>query len=123
MLDAGPFPPVLAGLAAERQHALAQRVRPDRASGYAARVDSPVTRVRLDHQGSERRAFLRELLAQQPFDYFALSTRIRELLTGDRDGKELRELCLRACLVAPELVPGELRPPSLIRFLPAKGAS
>jgi hypothetical protein len=123
VLDAGAFPPVLASLAAERQHALARRVRPERAGDYAARVDSPVARVRLDHGRSEPRAFLRKLLAQQPFDYLALSTRINELLAGDRDAEELRELCLRACLVAPELVPVDLRPSSLTRFLPAKAVS
>jgi hypothetical protein len=119
VLDAGPFPPVLASLAAERQHALAQRVRPERAGEYAARVDSPAARLRLDRRGSEPRAFLRELLVQQPFDYLALSTRLRELLAGDAAGEELRQLCRRACLVAPELVPADLRPPSLARFLPA----
>lgn len=119
VLDAQPFPPVLAGLAAERQHALAQRVRPDRAGHYASRVDSPAARVRIAHRGSDHRVFLRALLEQQPFDYFALSTRLRELLAGDRDTDELRELCVRACLIAPELVPAELRPPSLARFLPA----
>jgi len=119
VLDAHPFPPVLAGLAAERQHALSQRVRPESAGDYASRVDSPVTRVRLAHRGSERRAFLRALLEQQPFDYIALSTVLRELLARDGDSEELRKLCVRACLIAPELVPAELRPLSLARFLPA----
>ena len=119
VLDAGPFPAVLAGLAAERQHALARRVQPERADDYASRVDSPVARVRLAHRGSERGVFLRALLEQQPFDYIALSTLLPELLAGDRDAEELREICVRACLIAPELVPPELRPPSLARFLPA----
>jgi glycosyltransferase involved in cell wall biosynthesis len=119
VLDKHPFPPVLAGLAAERQHALAQRVRPERADDYASRVDSPVARVRLAHRGGDQRAFLRALLEEQPFDYFALSTILRELLAGDRDTDEVRQLCARACLIAPELVPPELRPPSLARFLPA----
>jgi hypothetical protein len=119
VLDAGPFPAVLAGLAAERQHALAQRVRPERANDYASRVDSPVARVRLEHRGSDHGIFLRALLEQQPFDYIALSTLLRELLAGNGDAEELREICVRACLIAPELVPPELRPPSLARFLPA----
>jgi len=119
VLDARPFPPVLAGLAAERQHALAERVRPERAGDYAARVDAPVARLRLAGRHSGHRAFLRALLEQQPFDYFALSSRLRELLAGDPGAAELRDLCWRACLVAPELVPEALRPPSLARFLPA----
>jgi hypothetical protein len=119
VLDARPFPAVFASVAAERQHALARRIRPERAEAYAAQVESPVARLRLEHRGGERGAFLRSLLERQPFDYFALSTRLRELLAGDRDADELRDVCRRACLVAPELVPADLRPPSLTRFLPA----
>jgi hypothetical protein len=123
VLDAVPFPPVLASLAAEQQHALARRVRPERADEYAARVDAPVARVRLEHRGGSQRAFLDKLLEQQPFDYFALSTRLREVLAGPSDAEELRRLCLRACLIAPELVPAALRPPSLRKFLPPELAS
>lgn len=118
-LDEHPFPPVLAGLAAERQHALARRIRPSSAQDYASRIDSPVARVRLAHRGDDPRAFLRALLEKQPFDYLALSTMLRDLLASDREHEALRELCARACLIAPELVPAELRPPSLARFLPA----
>jgi len=121
VLDERPFPPVLAGAAAERQHTLAERVRPERAAEYAARIDSPVARLRLEHRGAPR-AFLREILGQQPFDYFALSARLRELLAGPPDAPELRDLCRRACLVAPALVPAALRPASLARFLPPPGA-
>lgn len=120
VLDAQPFPPVLAGIAAERQLALALQMQSPRAAEFAARVDSPVARVRLSHGKRDRREFLRALLECQPFDYIALSTRLRELLAGGAvRSAELEELCLRACMIAPELVPVELRPPSLTRFLPA----
>jgi hypothetical protein len=122
VLDARPFPAVLAGVAAERQHALAERLRPERAGDYAARIEAPVARLRLQHRG-EPRAFLRELLREQPFDYFALSARLRELLAGDAGGEELLDVCRRACLVAPALVPAELTPPSLARFLPPRTAT
>lgn len=120
VLEERAFPPVLAGIAAERQLALAMEMQSPRAAEFAARVDSPVARLRLAHGKSDRREFLRALLECQPFDYIALSTRLRELLAGGAArSAELDELCLRACMIAPELVPVELRPPSLTRFLPA----
>ena len=119
ILDAHPFPEVFAGIAAERQFALALSVCPERVAEYAARVDSPAARVRIAHRQSERGVFLRALLEEQPFDYFALSTMLRELLGQNGDTEELRAICARICLIAPELVPSSLRPESLLRFLPA----
>lgn len=119
VLDQGAFPEVLSGLAAERQYALAQQVRPDRSDDYASRIDSPIARLRLEHRGADHRVFLRALLEEQPYDYIALATLLRDLLARDRDSDEVRDLCARACLVAPELVPPDLRPPTLVRFLPA----
>ena len=62
---------------------------------------------------------LRVALERQPYDYLALATMIRELLANDPSSPDLPELCLRACLIAPEIVPVEHRPASLTRFLPA----
>jgi hypothetical protein len=119
LLDGVNFPGIYADEAAEMQANLARRVKPDDASQYDARIASPVARVRLDHRDGDRRRYFDALLARQPYDYLALATLIRELLAHDPSSPQLPELCLRACLIAPELVPVEHRPASLARFLPA----
>lgn len=117
VLDHGPFPDVLAGLAAERRYELARRLKKEDARRHAAEIDSPVAQLRIAHARSEASVFLRKLLELQPFESIALAARLRELLAARVDDEEVRELCLKACFVAPELVPRELRPPSLSRFL------
>jgi hypothetical protein len=79
--------------------------------------------VRIDHRGADHRTFLRTLLERQPFDYLALASRLREVLPEKPDAPEVSDLCRRACLIAPELVPASMRPPSLARFLPVETAT
>lgn len=93
---------------------------PDDAEEHIERIRSPFTRLRLRARGQTNRdAFFRAILAEQPYDYFALSAVIRTLEREDPISPDLETLYERACLVAPESVPVERRPPSLAEFLPA----
>jgi hypothetical protein len=119
LLENHEVSPLYADLSAEMQARQIRHVRPDEASRYEARVASPLVRARLDHRKRDVREYLRVALERQPYDYLALATVIRELLAHDPSSPDLPDLCLRACLIAPELVPLEHRPASLTRYLPA----
>jgi hypothetical protein len=119
LLEGVAIAPLYADAAAELQANLARHVRPEEAAHYDARVTSPLARARLEHRGGDVREYLRVMLERQPYDYVALATAIRERLARDSSSPDLPELCLRACLVAPSLVPVEHRPASLTRYLPA----
>jgi hypothetical protein len=119
LLDGAGVSPLYADVAAEMQAALARHVRPQETARYEAEVAAPLARARLEHRGGNVREYLRAALERQPYDYLALATVIRELLANDPSSPDLPELCLRACLIAPELVPPEHRPASLARYLPA----
>ena len=118
LLEGHRFSLLFSDLAAEMQANLARKVRPEAVPQYDARVASPVVRARIEHRGGDRREYLRVALQRQPYDYLALATMIRELLASDPASPDLPELCLRACLIAPDLVPLEHRPASLTKFLP-----
>jgi hypothetical protein len=93
---------------------------PAEAEEHIEQIRSPFTRLRLRARGqTDRDAFFREILAEQPYDYFALSAVIRTLEREDPVSPDLELLYERACMVAPESVPIERRPASLAEFLPA----
>ena len=117
LLDRAETPPLYADSVAELQLHLVRKVRPAEGERYMARIASPLARLRIRHrETTDRLAFYRAVLAQQPYDYFALSAAIR-LLGSDGDADELRALYERATFVAPELVPAAERPAHLQRFL------
>lgn len=93
--------------------------RPADAETYIERIRSPSTRLRLRaRRDRDRSAFFREVIREQPYDYFALSAIIHALEREDPSSSELEPLYERACLLAPETVPAERRPASLAQFLP-----
>lgn len=95
------------------------RARATNAEEHIARIRSPFTRLRLRARGQQDRdAFFRDILKEQPYDYFALSAVIRNLERDNPLSSDLETLYERACLVAPETVPVERRPASLAQFLP-----
>jgi hypothetical protein len=109
--------PLLYGDAVEELRARA--IGPSDAEEHIERIRSPFIRLRLRARGrSDRDAFFRAILAEQPYDYFALSAVIRALEREDPLSSDLETLYERACLVAPETVPVERRPASLAQFLP-----
>jgi hypothetical protein len=117
LLDRAETPPLYADSVAELQLHLVRKVRPAEADRYAQRIASPLSRLRIRRRDTtDMLAFYRAVLAQQPYDYFALSAAIRILgRAGDAD--ELHALYERAVLVAPELVPAAERPAHLQRLL------
>jgi hypothetical protein len=117
LLDRAETPPLYADSVAELQLHLVRKVRPAEGEQYLARIASPLARLRIRHREmTDPLAFYRAVLAQQPYDYFALSAAIR-ILGRDGDPDELHALYERATLVAPELVPAAERPAHLRRFL------
>jgi hypothetical protein len=109
---------VYADLFTEVQARCARKVAPGDEHRYAARVTSPARAARLRNGGSvlERG---RAILEHQPYDYFALASTIKLLAADDPNAEELEVLYERACLVSPEDVPRDRRPPHLAPFLPA----
>jgi hypothetical protein len=119
LLDRADVPPLYTDSVAELQLHLVRNVRPAERERYIERIASPLALLRIrHHETADRLAFYRAVLAQQPYDYFALSAAIR-LLGSDGDADELHALYERAALVAPELVPAAEQPEHLRRFLGA----
>jgi hypothetical protein len=117
LLDRADVPPLYADSVAELQLHLVRKVRPAEGERFVKRIASPLARLRIGHrEATDRLAFYRAVLAQQPYDYFALSAAIRILARGD-NADELHALYERAMWVAPELVPAAERPAHLQRFL------
>lgn len=98
LLEGVEIRPLFADVAAALRTRLARRIRPGE---------------------TVARESFQAMLQRQPYDYLALANRIRELQAQDPTSPELPELFLRTCLIAPELVPAEHRPPGLARYLPA----
>src|SRR4051812_15319480 len=89
LLDRAEVPPLYADSVAELQLHLVRNVRPEDEQRCLARIASPLAQLRIRHrQSADRLAFYRAVLAQQPYDYFALSAVIR-LLGRDGDANEL----------------------------------
>jgi hypothetical protein len=109
--------PVYADLFAEIAARAAARVRPAEREAHVARIGSPFRRARMAPAGSPRERG-RAVLEHQPYDHFALASTIRLLEREDPDSPELEVLYERACMLAPEDVPEERRPPRLRPFLP-----
>jgi hypothetical protein len=99
---------------------IARRTSAAAAAPHVARVRSPLARLRMTTSPKDGgAAFHRAILREQPYDYFSLCAVIRELQKNEPSSHELDELYARACLIAPEMVPIDRRPESLLRFLPA----
>lgn len=112
------WPAVYADGVAELRARAAARTRPADAERHIARIHSPVARLRLRPRGpGDPDAHFRAVLAEQPYDHFALHAVIRRLERDDPGSRELPALYERACLVAPESVPPARRPASLTPFL------
>jgi hypothetical protein len=118
-LDAVEWPVLYADLAAEMRARIGRRLSPATAAQQLERVQSPLARLRLTMSPQrDGVAFHRAVLDEQPWDYFSLAATLRHLQQSEPDSLELDELYARACLVAPEIVPPDRRPESLVRFLP-----
>jgi hypothetical protein len=118
-LQATPWPPLYDELVAQMLVRLARRVRPGDVGRHVARITSPLVHLRLQYRDKkDLDAFHRAVLEHHPYDYFALSAVIRRLLRADPGSPELAGLFERLCLLAPETVARERRPPRLAPFLP-----
>jgi glycosyltransferase involved in cell wall biosynthesis len=111
------WPPLYGDSVEELRARVIGALRPGEAEAHIERIRSPFIRIRLRARGqSDRDAFFRAILEEQPYDYFALSAVIRMLEREDPLSSELETLYERACLIAPEMVPVERRPSSLAHF-------
>jgi hypothetical protein len=118
LLDGAPHAAIYNDVVAETLANLAREVAPSEVSRHTSRIESPVARARLDYRGDQK-AYLAAMLRLQPYDYLALVSTIRDLVTRDPASPELANLCLRASLIAPEIVPEQYRVSDLARFLPS----
>jgi len=76
--------PLYEDLTAERACLAARRIRPAEASGHLQRIRSPLIRLRLQAaQVPDKPAFYGAILAEDPFDFFALGASIRLLARRD----------------------------------------